>query len=72
MFNLDDVQRSKNVQIVLDSRSQRSYIMEQLKTELLLQPKGEQSMSIMTFGSQDEVSRVCEVVNVRIVLRGGG
>lgn len=72
VFNPDDPRRSKHVRIVLDSGSQRSYVREQLKMELLLQPKGEQSMNIMTFGSQGEASRVCEVVNVCMVVRGGG
>ena len=72
IFNPADNQRSKEVRIVLDSGSQRSYITEQLKKELSLRPNGEQSMSIMTFGSHDEVSRVCEMVEVGIVVRGGG
>ena len=71
VFNPDDPHRSKRVCVVLDSGSQRSYITEQLKTELALKSTGEQSMSIMTFGSREESPRVCEVVNVRMELRGG-
>lgn len=40
--------------------------------DLSLQPIGEQSMSIMTFGVHDEVPRRCEIVNVGISVRGGG
>ena len=71
VFNPDDRQRSKRVRIILDNGSQRSYISKQLKTELSLQSKGEQSMSIMTFGSRADDSRVCEVVNVCMEVRGG-
>lgn len=62
VFNPDDPQHSKRVCIVLDSGSQRSYITEQLKSELNLIAQGEQSMSIMTFGSSEENARVCDVV----------
>lgn len=71
VFNPNDVQRSKNVRIVLDSGSQRSYITEQLKMDLSLQPNGEQSMSIMTFGASDKALRRCEIVDICIAVRGG-
>lgn len=71
VYNPDEPQRFKHIRIVLDSGSQRSYVTEQLKMDLGLKQKGEQSMSIMTFGSRDESSRVCEVVNVGMEVRGG-
>lgn len=66
VFNPDNPQHSKRVRIILDSGSQRSYVTERLKMELSLQPKG---MSIMTFGSREENTRVCEVVNVDVEVR---
>lgn len=71
VYNRDEPQRSKRVRIVLDSGSQRSYITEKLKMELSLQSNGEQSMSIMTFGSRGEAPQVCDVVNVCMEVRGG-
>ena len=56
---------------VLDSGSQRSYITKRLQTKLDLQPKGEQCMSIVTFGSRGEKSRICPVIEVRLGLRDG-
>ena len=58
VFNPDDPQRTKRVGIVFDNGSQRSYIKEQLKSDLNLTVRGRQSMSIMTFGSRDVRSRV--------------
>ena len=71
VFNPDDPQCSKRVRVVFDSGSQRSYITERLQTELGLQPKGEQCMSIVTFGSRGEKSRICPVIEVRLGLRDG-
>ena len=69
VFNPDDSQR---VRIVFDSGSQRSYITESLKLELNLTARGEQSMSIMTFGSSDANARLCDIVHVGLKLLGGG
>ena len=71
VFNPDDPQCSKRVRVVFDSGSQRSYVTERLQMELALQTKGEQSMSIATFGSRGEKSRVFKFVDVRMALRDG-
>ena len=65
-YGPDDPQRSKRVRVVLDSGSQQYCITEQLQTKLGLQPKGEQCMSIVTFGSRGEKSRRCPVIEVRL------
>ena len=70
LFNPDDPQHSKQVHIVLTSGSQRSYVTERLQTELALQPKGGQSMSMVTFGARRE-SRANDIVNVRMKCRNG-
>ena len=69
--NPDDPQRSKRVRIVLDGGSQRSYITEQLKTELSVRPVAEQNMRIVTFGAKGESSRKCDLVNVSVELSDG-
>ena len=71
VFNPDDPQQSKQVHIVLDSGSQRSYVTKRLQTELALPTKGEQSMAIVTFGSRGEKSSVCEVVDICMKLESG-
>ena len=53
-FNPSDPRVSQSVRIVLDTGSQRSYITNRVKEKLSLVPEGEQCMSIMTFGSNEE------------------
>ena len=72
VFNPENPYHSKCVHIVLDSGSQRSYITQQLQHELSLQPKGEQNMSIVTFGSRGENSQPYSIVDVCMRLRKGG
>ena len=59
------------MQIVLDTGSQRSYITNSVKEKLSLVPEGEQCVSIMTFGSNEEKSQVCEFVKVGLTLQDG-
>ena len=61
----------KRVRIVFDNGSQRSYIKEQLKSDLDLIVRGKQSMSIMTFGSRDMSIQECDLVRVGAELVGG-
>ena len=62
----------KRVRIVFDNGSQRSYIKEQLKSDLDSIVRGKQSMSIMTFGSRDMSIQECDLVRVGAELVGGG
>lgn len=70
-FNPNDPRRSQSVRIVLDTGSQRSYVTNSVKEKLSLATEGEQCMSIMTFGSNEEKPQVCKFVKVRLTLRGG-
>ena len=70
-FNPSDPRASQLVRIVLDTGSQRSYITNSVKEKLSLVPDGEQCMSIMTFGSNEEKPQVCEFVKVGLTLRDG-
>ena len=72
VFNPDNPQRSKRIRIILDLGSQRSYVTEELRQELALSKLGEQDMSIMTLGSSNQTTCVCEVVHVAVKLKGRG
>ena len=55
---------------MFDCGSQRSYLTEQAKTLLALEPTGEQLLSIATFGSSRKQTKVCAVVNIAMCFRG--
>ncbi len=59
-FNPLSPHLSQGVRIILDSGSQRSYVMERV---LSLQSEGIQPMTILTFGSSREHSQLCSYVN---------
>lgn len=69
--NPDAPHKSRCVRIVLDCGSQRSYVTNQVAKELLLAPKGKHPLTIMTFGSSEEQSRICESVRLSLTLRNG-
>ena len=56
----------RSIRLVFDSCSQRSYITENLKTELGLPVIGRDSLLIKTFGQSDTRLRSCEIVQVGI------
>ena len=62
---------SKQVRIVFDSGSQRSYITEKLRDELRLATEDKGTMTIMTFGSVDEQPKTCELVKPTLLLKNG-
>ena len=68
---METPQKSQRVWIVLDCGSQRSYITEWLTEELSLTSRKEQSLTIMTFGSNGEQSRVCRIVKLGLFLKNG-
>ena len=57
---------SRSIRLVFDSCSQRSYITENLKTDLGLPVIGRDSLLIKTFGKSDARLRSCEIVQVGI------
>ena len=60
---------SLEVHLILDGGSQKSYISERARNLLKLEPIGEQSLSIVTFGSSKGNTNVCPIVNVGMCLR---
>ena len=70
VHNPSDPQFWIEVQLLFDSGSQKSYITEQAKRLLSLEPTGEQLLSIATFVSSREQMNVCKIVNVGMCLRG--
>ena len=58
------------IHLLLDSGSQKSYLTERAKQLLGLESSREQILSIATFGSQKEQTKVCPVVDVRMCLKG--
>ena len=70
-FNPDAPQISRPVRIVLDCGSQRSYVTDRVRQELSLKSKGEQPLTIMTFGSKEEKTQNCELARIGLVQRDG-
>ena len=54
------------LRLLFDSGSQRSYITDRAMKLLQLEPKGEQTLLIATFGALKEQTRVCPTVNVGV------
>jgi len=63
VYNLGDPANSKEVRIILDTGSQRSYITESVKEHLSLVPVGTETMIINTFGVENQYRQVCDIVN---------
>jgi len=70
VHNPSNPQTLIEVRLLFDSGSQKSYITERAKGLLALEPSGEQLLSIATFGSDREQTRVCPIVNVGMCLKG--
>ena len=58
------------IRLILDGGSQRSYLSERAQNVLKLEPTGNQSLSIATFGSNKSNTKVCPIVDVGLHLRG--
>ena len=71
VFNPGNPSLQRELRLILDSGSQRSYITDQAKETLSLRPSGKRTMSIMTFGSTQERPQVCDVVRVGIWAKEG-
>ena len=68
----DDSSTLQRVRIVMDTSGiQRSYITDELKTELALINDGEQSMTTMTFSSTWGEKHVCAYMSIGLKLRNG-
>ena len=64
-------EQSRNIRIILDSGSQRSYITDRLKKELKLEVDNQETMLIKNFGSKEEKPQSCDVVHFSIKLLDG-
>ena len=58
------------VRLLFDSGSQRSYMTERVMKLLHLEPTGEQSLLISTFGTVSECAKVYPIVSVGVRLKG--
>ena len=70
---IQNPQRPRNlveVRLLLDSGSQKSYLTKRARELLGLEPTGDQLLSIATFGSRKEQTKVCPIVNVMMCLKG--
>ncbi len=72
VYNVKTTQPTKEVRILFDGGSQRSYVTEGVQQSLSLQPDGVETMLIKTFGSDKENKQVCSVVNLGLLLKDGG
>lgn len=69
LHNPSNPAASLEVRLLLDTGSQKSYITERARSLLSLESKGEQHLSIATFGSDREQTKVCPIVHVGMQLR---
>ena len=70
-FNPTSPEKLCCIRIVFDSGSQRSYVAEHVVRRLSLASEGEQSLTIMTFGDNEEQACVCNSVRLGLVLKMG-
>ena len=70
-FNPANPKRSGHVRVVFDTGSQRSYVTEHVARNLSLVEEGEQPLTILTFGSNREQTRVCKFVTMGLASRDG-
>ena len=71
VYNIDDPKRTKEVRIIFDSGSQRSYITDKVREQLSLGSINAETMLIKTFGSENHTRQTCDVVKLGINLRDG-
>ena len=71
VFNPIDSDKQKEISVILDTGSQKSYITESVIGILGIRRKGRRVMSVMTFGSDEGKSQQCDVVEVGLKLKGG-
>ena len=64
-------EHSMTVRAILDTGSQQSYVSQRVKDTLALKPSCKQTLSVMTFSSNDQKRQDCEVVRVGLATRDG-
>ena len=70
-FNPTSPEKLCCIRIVFDSGSQRSYVAEHVVRHLSLASEGEQSLTIMTFGANEEQACICNSVRLGLVMKDG-
>ena len=63
--------RSVDTRAILDTGSQQSYATQRVKDALGLKAHNHQSMSIATFGSDEQKTQVCDTVRIGVVAKEG-
>lgn len=71
VYNPGMPQSPREIRMVLDAGSQRSYITNRVKDALQLRPEGHQHISVVTFGSNQRNSQDCEIVRIHMKLKDG-
>ena len=71
MYKLDNPTKVKEVRIIFDTGSQKSYITDTVKKYLSLVPVCTETMVIKTFGIKSQNQQVCKVVKAGVNLRDG-
>ena len=72
VFKVGSPKATREVRIIFDSGSQRSYITSNVKKLLNLDSKFTETMLIKTFGSTKNGKLTCDVVSIGILLKDGG
>ena len=71
IFNPSNTANQREINVILDTGSQKSYITESVCEALGIKRKGRRTMSIMTFGSNEGKIQCCDVVEIGLQLREG-
>lgn len=71
VYNPIDQTQRRSIRIVMDSGSQRSYLMTKVKQDLRLESVSTQQLSIAAFGSRRAPAKSCDVVTLKIQTRFG-
>lgn len=69
LHNPSNPSKSLEVRLLFDTGSQKSYITDRARSLLSLESTEEQHLSIATFGSTKEQTKVCPIVHVELQLR---
>ena len=72
IFKIGFPKATREVRVIFDSGSQRSYITDNVRKLLNLDFKSTETMIIKTFGSTKAKRQVCDVVAVGMLLKDGG
>ena len=72
VFKIGFPKATREVRIIFDSGSQRSYVTDNVRKLLNLESKSTETMIIKTFGSTKTNRQACDVVAVGMLLKNGG